>query len=477
MVQPTSITIRSQLLDVEVHGTESDALALQRRLPGMCADVLWPALEAALADVDPGDAHLSVERLAIDLAEVPLDRLESELAAALRREVVDYFRRNPPVRFAGGDRAPQNVVRHRTEAETVEDALLVFLRTGRLPWSFRVPPEAHLEQLVLATWGAADGDRAPPPAARARLREILAQPAARARLRKQFTPEFAITLLRTASPRLAASIKEVAAVLADPLVSAPARVAFMRRIRDAVFVAESSGREPGPAELLRIVWRMSESGEHGDPALAAALERQWPRVTGLLETAPDPAEIAQAGPARSAKPRPATSGLEAEADGIIVDNAGIVLLHPFLPRLLEGLGASDGTVLVDRTRALCLIHYLATGELTAPEYRLTLAKVICGVALDEPVEADAGLTKAETDEAAALLEAAIGHWEALRGTSPDALRNEFLMRPGVLSADADGDWLLRVESRTVDILLDQLPWGISMIGLPWMSGLLRVQWR
>ena len=97
--------------------------------------------------------------------------------------------------------------------------------------------------------------------------------------------------------------------------------------------------------------------------------------------------------------------------------------------------------------------------------------------LDEPVEADVGLTDAETEEAIALLDAAIGHWEALRGTSPDALRGEFLMRPGMLAVDADGDWLLRVEARTVDILLDQLPWGISLVKLPWMDRLLRVEWR
>ena len=54
---------------------------------------------------------------------------------------------------------------------------------------------------------------------------------------------------------------------------------------------------------------------------------------------------------------------------------------------------------------------------------------------------------------------------------------EFLTRAGQLSVDAEGDWLLRVEPRTVDILLDQLPWGISMIKLPWMSRLMRVEWR
>jgi hypothetical protein len=155
----------------------------------------------------------------------------------------------------------------------------------------------------------------------------------------------------------------------------------------------------------------------------------------------------------------------------------VVILHPFLPRLFEALGIAAGDELIDQNRALCLLHHLATGELTAPEHRLALAKVMCGVSLDEPVRADVGLTMAETEESIAMLNAAIGHWEALRGTSPEALRGEFLMRAGSLTVDLDGDWLLRVETRSVDILLDQLPWGLSLIKLPWMRRLLRVEWR
>ena len=82
------------------------------------------------------------------------------------------------------------------------------------------------------------------------------------------------------------------------------------------------------------------------------------------------------------------------------------------------------------SRALCLLHHLATGELTAPEHQLTLAKILCGVALDEPAESDVGLTDAEAAEAIAVLDAAIGHWGALGGTRsgraarrvPDAAR-------------------------------------------------------
>jgi hypothetical protein len=168
--------------------------------------------------------------------------------------------------------------------------------------------------------------------------------------------------------------------------------------------------------------------------------------------------------------------LDEESEGLLVDNAGVVLLHPFLPRFFDGLGVAMGDELVDPGRALCLLHHLATGELTAPEHQLTVAKVLCGVALDEPAEAEVGLTGAETAEAIALLDAALGHWEALGSSAPDALRGEFLMRPGMLTVDADGDWLLRVEARTVDILLDRLPWGVSLIKLPWMDRLLRVQW-
>ena len=161
----------------------------------------------------------------------------------------------------------------------------------------------------------------------------------------------------------------------------------------------------------------------------------------------------------------------------MVENAGLVLLQPFLPRFFEGLGVAAGDDLIDPSRALCLLHHLATAELTAPEHRLVLAKVLCGVPEGEPVEADVGLTAEETTEATALLTAAIGHWDALRGTSPDALRLEFLQRPGVLSVTGDGDWLLRVDGRTVDILLDQLPWGYASFRLPWMSRLMMVEWR
>jgi hypothetical protein len=187
----------------------------------------------------------------------------------------------------------------------------------------------------------------------------------------------------------------------------------------------------------------------------------------------------------SAKTRPSettesiyTGALTPDArEGVYIENAGLVLLHPFLPRLFEGLGIAAEDTLIQPERALGLLHFLTTGQRIAPEYEVILPKILCNLPLEAPVESDIGLTQSETEEAEALLEAVVHHWEALRNTSIDGLRGTFLLRLGKLSLRDDGDWLLQIEANTVDILLNNLPWGIGMIKLPWMQRMLWVEWR
>lgn len=249
--------------------------------------------------------------------------------------------------------------------------------------------------------------------------------------------------------------------------------AFPREVRDAALFAAAQGVAPRASGLVRSAWGRMPASEQTEHDLVAVLERCWPGTTERNATSPSPEP-----PAGSKRmPSPESAVVEGAAEGIVVDNAGSVLLHPFLPLYFEGLEVAVGDELIDPNRAMCLLHHLATGEVTAPEHRLALAKVLCAVALDEPVEAEVGLTDVEQEESVALLEAAIRHWGALGGSSPDALRTEFLMRAGTLSVDADGDWLLRVAAETADILLDQLPWSISLVKLPWMARPLRVEWR
>jgi hypothetical protein len=164
-------------------------------------------------------------------------------------------------------------------------------------------------------------------------------------------------------------------------------------------------------------------------------------------------------------------------DTLYTNQAGLVLLHPFLPRFFEVLGITDGEKLLQPERAPGLLYFLATGQPLAPEYELTLPKILCNLPLNTPLPADIGITPQEQDEAITLLEAVIRHWPALRNTSPDGLRGNFLNRLGKLSPYPDGGWLLQVENQTHDLLLDQLPWSIAMLKLPWMPHLLRVEWH
>jgi hypothetical protein len=89
--------------------------------------------------------------------------------------------------------------------------------------------------------------------------------------------------------------------------------------------------------------------------------------------------------------------------------------------------------------------------------------------------AKATLTKKEKGQAESLLVDVIGHWKALKNTSPDGLRTGFFWRDGVITPKDNG-YLLRVETRAQDVLLGSLPWAIGLIKLPWMDEPLHVDW-
>jgi hypothetical protein len=160
--------------------------------------------------------------------------------------------------------------------------------------------------------------------------------------------------------------------------------------------------------------------------------------------------------------------------------AGLVLLHGFIPHFFEqcGLTLTDQRTLspADHPRAAALLHHLATGTLDIYEYELDLIKLLLGLDLQTPLAVAGGLvTPADQQEAVTLLQSAIGYWSILGNTSEDGLRTSFLRRQGLLYPVEQG-WCLRVEGRPFDMLLNHLPWSISLIKLPWMPYPLYTEW-
>lgn len=184
----------------------------------------------------------------------------------------------------------------------------------------------------------------------------------------------------------------------------------------------------------------------------------------------------------AARPRetrvPDVGPLPEVAAGLFVENAGLVILWPFLARFLETLGlVAQGRFPTGsaRERAALLLQHLAEGGSEWAEHRLALNKLLCGLPLDAPLPRAIELTEAERGECEALLASIIAHWKALKQTSVRGLREAFLLRAGILTRQAQG-WKLEVARTGYDVLLDELPWGIGLVLLPWMEEPVFVQW-
>jgi len=171
----------------------------------------------------------------------------------------------------------------------------------------------------------------------------------------------------------------------------------------------------------------------------------------------------------------ADSPLQPEHDGIVVENAGLVLLNPFLTPLFRNFHWLDSqNKLVQPWHAAQALQYLCSKKTGLPEPTLALEKILCGQFLEYPAELPK-LSDEIFQECEHLLSTAIKHWSVLKNTSPDGIRESFLIRPGLIFIEEKAIHL-RVEQRSYDLLLNQLPWALTPIKLPWMKKPLHVHW-
>lgn len=162
-----------------------------------------------------------------------------------------------------------------------------------------------------------------------------------------------------------------------------------------------------------------------------------------------------------------------------IENAGMILLHPYLTRFLNTVGLIRNGKFADtekQAQAIHLMQYLTSGEVGVEEYELVLPKVLCGMPVQCPVAREVELDPDWLEEADHLLEVVVQQWKALGEVSTASLREGFLSRPGKLSKKENG-WLLQVEQKAIDVLLDRLPWGLSLVKFPWMKEMMHVEWR
>lgn len=170
---------------------------------------------------------------------------------------------------------------------------------------------------------------------------------------------------------------------------------------------------------------------------------------------------------------------ETIGDAIYIENAGMVILGPYILMLFERLGLiEDGVFKNDYSiqKGIHILQYAVTGKEFEEEQQLTLNKIICGLDIHKPVEKDIPITTEEKELVESLLKAIISNWSILKNTSVEGLRESFLCRNGRIVIEEDS-YILTVEEKAFDMLLDQIPWSIAKLKLSWMQKLLEVVWR
>ena len=382
------------------------------------------------------------------------------------------------------------------------EVFIYFLLNGSLPKYYKLETEKSLEEALTELL---DEDETRTPVPVSKITEALKSPYAAKRLIFQFSELFIIKLLKRICPETLTELTSLLAV-SENSSFAPGEVRLLRKfVLEKALVQASSCGSISKVDIARQVYEELQISTDLLPLVAKVFEQTWPEIkiseneTPIIRSEQSPSdqvvktentqldsEVAKPFQSDDVKTKNEASSTDTRiekelvtmetVEGIYIDNAGLVLLHPFFPRFFDSLGISIEEVIVQPERALSLLHYLTTGQTKIPEYELILPKILCEFPLLMPVSSDYKITENEISEVAALLDAVIKHWEVLRNTTPDGLRGTFLLRPGKLIRKEDGDWLLQVESRTFDVLLEHLPWGISMIKLPWMKKMLWVEW-
>ena len=176
------------------------------------------------------------------------------------------------------------------------------------------------------------------------------------------------------------------------------------------------------------------------------------------------------------------SSREDESEVTLVGNAGLCLLSPWFPRLFALLGYLDEEKrnfkdTASRIRAVFLLQYLASPE--KKDYRepeLAFNRLLVALPAQVPLPKRVELTDGEREMADNMLAGIKANWPKMDGTSVSGFRQSFILRNGRLEQQ-DERWLLTVESRVYDILLDAVPWAFRQIRFPWLKKYIQVSWH
>lgn len=504
---------------------EVSAVELGRRLSDRVS-VLGSQRIPSVIDVvcsEADDSDVVVERidtLELDLGRISLENFDDDLLGKLEAALREALRARSRSAGTVGPSAPADAETSLTSsppgrAGDARELLDGHAWTGNLPWwadtRERDLLALHIKHLLAhapESWLELLREHADDRVGLARLARICDE-----RL-------FELVLERSGAGSARADLHSLSGLLA--LVGVPSH-----RVRASVLGALGLHGSLEPADLLAAVLRELESEvveglaakiveqpELGTAAVRDAIARASARageraaaarinpVSSTARTMSEPGDTSHDDPdppqtRADARPEPASPSrfprpaqLEppklqlarrralARLDELYIDDAGLVILWPFLERLFTRVELLEKPSFRDelaQTKAIALLAYLGLEDPEPREHRLSFAKLLCGRSPEQPCILDAALEPELREECETLLAAVIDHAPVLDAMPIPQFRASFLQRAGVLSVRT-GSWLLAVERQPYDLVLDRFSWSWAWIKLPWMPQPVTVEW-
>ncbi len=212
----------------------------------------------------------------------------------------------------------------------------------------------------------------------------------------------------------------------------------------------------------------------GAPIDATAVQDAWDTLRQEITT-----ELEQVQAAPPKADAPVAESDFSQSDSLYVDMAGLVILWPYLKNFFVAMELmnTDAEFVSESARhyAVLLLLEVALPGIGMQEASAVIAKVLCGLHPEAVLQPPHPIEKDHQDSCQVFLEALIEQAPILKTMTADGLRGTFLLREGTLGR-RDGEWLLRVERQTHDVILDKFPWTFNIVKLSWMPSLMYVEW-
>ncbi len=487
-------------------------------------DKVLIAMDEVFTRLSPDDKIYRFDRLEIDLGSIEPQNIEAELVEKITSMAEQLIR--DKINASPFDAGEKNGMKTFPATRSVFEAFVDFLQTGLLPWWF----SDHEKKMPEVLFGELAQQLDPVKAHK--LKSILEHQTAFTRLNAQFSDKFTDELIQAIATSISGKsfsilnkkknsteYSSLISILITEILTALKKNHITEKVRKEVRIAllelmplhdiayksmpvHRSGRSLTP-ELSNII---AGSFKKMIDVLGKQGFEQKHIATLLSDIAKALPETGYSGfwlkahknefndieniPAEKTEKQTIFKHDEKEnidtknkiekivQDGIYIQNAGLVLLWPFLKHYFTKLKLVENDAFLSdekRERAVLLLQYISSGTSEFPEQQLALNKLLCGLPLHHPVANELQLTKMEINETDKLILAAIEKWQAIGKVSIPGFRNSFLMREGRLKI-SDSAWVLTINRKAWDLLIDRLPWSISMIKYKWMEKIIQVEW-